>query len=108
MGTQSFVAYRNTVTVTGDIIYPPTVTLRLRNRCYVTVTLLIGYVQHLKDTVTPKRLDVTPGVLRLFGQHVPGQAGQSVRFPENNAKCNASLALSLGLITKEGSELLVL
>jgi len=35
MGTNSFITYCNTVTVTGDIIYPPTVTLRLRN-CYVT------------------------------------------------------------------------
>jgi len=35
MGTINFVTSRNTVTVTGDIIYPPSVTLRLRN-CYVT------------------------------------------------------------------------
>jgi len=35
MGTNSFITYRNTVTVTGDIIYPPGVTLRQRN-CYVT------------------------------------------------------------------------
>jgi len=35
METESFITYRNTVTVTGDIIYPPGVTLRLRN-CYVT------------------------------------------------------------------------
>jgi len=36
MGIESIVKhYRNTVTVTGDIIYPPGVTLRQRN-CYVT------------------------------------------------------------------------
>ena len=35
MGIKGFITYRNTVTVTGDIIYPPCVTLRQRN-CYVT------------------------------------------------------------------------
>jgi len=35
MGTKGFMTYRNTVTVTGDIIYPPGVTLRQCN-CYVT------------------------------------------------------------------------
>ena len=36
MGTTGFITYyRNTVTVTGYIIYTPVVTLRQRN-CYVT------------------------------------------------------------------------
>lgn len=35
MGINNVITYHNTVSVTGDIIYPPGVTLRLRN-CYVT------------------------------------------------------------------------
>lgn len=44
------------------------VTLRNCYGCYVTVTLLVGYVCRLRDSVTSKLLNVTLRVLRLFGQ----------------------------------------
>ena len=56
------------------------VTLRHCYGCYVTVTLLVSYVCSLWGSVTAKWLSVTPGVLRFFGQDIPGQGGQSVHF----------------------------
>jgi len=44
-------------------------------------------------------------VIRGVTVNVNGQGGQSVRFLKNNAKCNAKLALSLGLTTNGSSEL---
>lgn len=75
--------------------------------CYVTVTPIVNHDYVLSDSVTPKRLNVTLRVLRFFGQCVLGQGGQSVRFLENNAKCNARLALKDVKYTSESSELLV-
>ena len=76
--------------------------------CYVTVTPIVNHDYVLSDSVTPKRLNVTLRVLRFFGQCVLGQRGQSVRFLENNAKCNAKSALKCIKYTNKSSELLVL
>ena len=76
--------------------------------CYVTVTPIVIHDYVLSDSVTPKRLNVTPRVLRFFGQCVLGQRGQSVHFLENNANCNARLALKGVNFTNKSSGLIVL
>jgi len=84
------------------------VTLRHCYGCYVTVTPIVIHDYVLSDSVTPKRLNVTPGVLRFFGQYVPGQGRQSVRFLENNGNYNARLASGCGLTANKSSGLIVL
>lgn len=77
-------------------------------RCYVTVTPIVKHDYVLSDSVTPKRLNVMPKVLRFFGQCIRGQRGQSVHFLENNGDCNARLALKAVKFTSKSSGLIVL
>ena len=109
MGTKGFITYCNTA-VTGGYIYPPPVTLRSVTDCYVTVTLFVGYVCSLRDSVTSKLLSVTLGVLRFLCQL--GQClwigGQGVRFEKNDGNCNVSPASRHGLVANEISGLIVI
>lgn len=70
------------LSIAGDIIYPPPAMLYSSIAgCYIAVMLT--------DNV---------------GKH----GGQSVRFLENNANCNAELASDCGLTTSESSGFIVL
>lgn len=104
MGTTGFItSCRNTVTVTGDIIYPPGVTLRHRN-CYVTGCYGVTFEAKIGNLVLYlKKLlcrhynrGVTPP------DNVNGQGGQSVRL-QNNANCNARLDMRAGKVRSESS-----
>ena len=55
MGIADFITYSNTVTVTGDIIYPPGVTLLTESNCYSNRCYSVTF--EAKNTVT----GVTPG-----------------------------------------------
>ena len=46
---------------------------------------------------------ISPPCPSALLDNVDGQGGQSVRFLENNANCNAKLALSLGLTTNRST-----
>lgn len=76
MGTTGFITYcRNTVTVTGGIIYPPGVTLRHRN-CYVTGCY--GVTFEAKNKVKGVILTLyrkLAGITGCYADNVNGQGG---------------------------------